>query len=139
MSTQQYRLLNVGEPIQEGDEFFSEDGSWLQTKCPPGTPIIKGIYRRPLAPTGWIAIKDRKPEFPCLLGTWANNGQWQHGLTSGHVFLGDWTYWASPPPPPPQPDPAEQAWEKYYSPKSKFHASSDYRDAFLAGWKARGE
>jgi hypothetical protein len=43
------------------------------------------------------------------------------------------------PPPPPQPDPAEQAWEKYYSPKSKFHASSDYRDAFLAGWKARGE
>jgi hypothetical protein len=137
MSTQQYRLLNVGELMQSGDEWLTFN-TWRPV-CVPYRYVCSSVVRRPLAPTGWIAIKDRKPEFPCLLGTWANNGQWQHGLTSGHVFLGDWTYWASPPPPPPQPDPAEQAWEKYYSPKSKFHASSDYRDAFLAGWKARGE
>jgi hypothetical protein len=133
MSTQQYRLLNVGELMQSGDEWLTFN-TWRPV-CVPYRYVCSSVVRRPLAPTGWIAIKDRKPEFPCLLGIWSDSGHWQQSLTSGWVELRNWAYWAKPPPPPPQPDPVEQAWEKANTEASHWTAKA----AFLAGWKARGE
>jgi hypothetical protein len=121
--------------MQSGDEWL-EFRAWRPV-CAPYRYVCSSVVRRPIAPAGWIAIKDRKPEFPCTLGRYNPEGGWN--TNADHYWEG-WTHWLPHPPPPPQPDPAEQAfleWDKRLVNPSYDH---DYhKAAFLAGWKARGE
>jgi hypothetical protein len=136
MSTQQYRLLNVGEPVGTSDEIYdAKNRTWIRVGCAVYN-VDESPHRRPIAPTGWIEIKDRKPEFPCIVGRYG--GTWiTYTFDALHYIHDSWTHWLPIPPPPPQLDPAEQAWKEWGSTPSQYPAS--LQEAFLAGWKARGE
>lgn len=58
-----YRLLNKGEIIQEGDEFFDFPQTWSQDSPSIGRAwdISLHPYRRPCAPFQWIPVEERLP------------------------------------------------------------------------------
>lgn len=62
MSEQTYRLLNVGEVTQKGDEYWHK--CWFIVGN-TGNEVIEhsSPIRRPL----WIPIAERKPEYPCIV------------------------------------------------------------------------
>lgn len=62
----QYRFINKGEIIQDGDEYLCDIKGWTRLD-PPGEPLmVDGLFRREYhepapAPAGWILCKDRMP------------------------------------------------------------------------------
>src|SRR5688572_24030392 len=103
---EQYRLLNVGEQTQVGDEYY-DYGEWHRASdCVYTLGAKHAPHRRPIAPPEWIPIKDRAPEFPCVLGGYTDGGQWTT-CTCLHGPPGrSWTH-SCPIPPPPAPAQSE--------------------------------
>lgn len=145
MSENQYRLLNSGELLQEGDEYqVSDKLGWLvvprlASRRVPDEPI----YRRLIAPPAWIAISERKPEFPCFMGfydsdEWAgwyvkNAPAWESYATHWHPITV-----AEPPPPPMSKD--EQEFERYWPTRddssSLYRIKDRHKQTYLAGFAA---
>lgn len=137
MSEKYYRLLDGDEEIKLGDEFYCfSDREWCQVKGLFGSLAkAAGIVRRPYtpAPVAWVAISERPPEFPCVVGACGvraeSPAKWVTAFADDPDFLSStWTHWTPLPPPPPNPD--EQAFEKWLDGRWE---CKEMRPAFLAG------
>lgn len=119
----QYRLLNEGEIIKEGDECLSCDMQWTK----PGvfkvgdTPYAMGrinefytdIFRRPIE-SPWIDIKKRKPakeDGRTILVCSGISLPWLEDISNLSV-LKCVSHWM-PIPSLPSVDPFEEVWEKH--------------------------
>lgn len=133
-----YRLLNQGEVIQEGDELFQAGPcSWKEYPSDIGishqglTPI-----RRPIPETkGWIPVstppkkEDADPKTGLVL--WWDG----HHAVSGHIhFKANATHWKKLDLPE---DPEEEDFRTWWEENASMSSGVDFaREAFLAGRKS---
>lgn len=148
MSEQYYRLLNVGETLQEGDQFYN-GGSWSNTTAPGGTvEKYDGPYRRPITSPVWPEprlIKTDPPELGSTVLMYATGGiRWIGGrYAEDDGNNPNLTHWL---PMPPAPPPVKADWEVAFEKAKIPHFGAKYPDGqswnskelFRAGWEARG-
>jgi hypothetical protein len=160
-----YRLLEPGEAIVDGDEFFSASGTWKPSMFPNAKVVgaygIHGhIYRRKLPavqPIGWVSVKERLPAsfnwyqvaIPqcCFANAYLESGKWIRGTAGMELWnhyeydkaITHWREIGPNPPAPPKSD-AEIAWEKYRefpTTQERFATGEDHiKAAFIAGFNA---
>jgi hypothetical protein len=127
-----YRLLEKGEVIQGGDEYWSSDRlMWEPFTASVGNP--EGSYhpsRRPIPDPAWIKLSDQPPTYPC----WVSDGvevfvaekNWHAALISTEApnsvggtmdFDRRVTHWQpigpKPAPPVPEKSAEDEAFEKF--------------------------
>lgn len=118
-----WRLVEIGEVIQEGDEWLV-DGEWKRVTAFFGTKLICQMKLR--RRIGWIPINDRKPEFPCVMVDFSG-GATQYAVCWQPRTLGPSTHWC-PLPEPPQSD-DDVKWRKWESEARSYTA----KDCYFAG------
>ena len=147
----QYRLLNPGERVAEGDEYWrnytwnsavKDVHMWI---CDASAP-----FRRPIEPAGWpepISIKDKQPtghyDYPAVLAF--DGTKWlifNYDKEEARFFsrLGTEpyvTHWMELPPNPPVPVKAD--WEVAFEAFNKqwqVGTGKDWHEVFKAGYLA---
>lgn len=147
-----YRLLELGETVESGDEFFqSESERWLQAEWASGQHVAKTwrpMRRKLPAPapsTGWIKCSERLPvqaEMYLCFQPPENDG---HGfrLNDWMINPGRWGTWKSvthwmplPAPPEPEKDAVELAAEAHYREKYQPHNDKFSKEAVLTDFRA---
>jgi hypothetical protein len=138
-----YRLLTVGEVLQEGDEWYRCDGNcWLKTKD-AGRAVQKFdahySYRRKIEPAdGWISVKERSPIPPCELSNGTN--VWladtiEH-VASAFICISHWKPYRPSLPPKPKVSAEEIAFEAWWRSKIWWPKSSVAIEPAKAAWLA---
>jgi hypothetical protein len=135
-----WRLLEPGEPIQEGDQWRDETFGRVTWKPAQlfGCSTEDGIYRRRITTPDWptpIAFVDEKPtEGQSILYRQKDSKGWNHAeYTERYYDLNSVTHWLPAPPDLPEPKPA---WEVAWDALDKSCMTHDTRYTFMLGFKA---
>lgn len=132
-------LKRLYAPMVPGDQ-YRENMIWHECLgVAPFNPSHNVEYRR-LRSKAWLAVKDVPPQIPCWMAD--AHGYIRH-CGKDHDNAGawnlSWTHWQPAPkyPPPPQED-----WQSDYE-KWRDRTEACFpkyaKDAFKAGWEARGK
>lgn len=140
-----YRLLNEGEVIEQGDEFFSSP-DWTSVHGSVGELMPLGrCIRRPIETPAsqWKPITPQT-KLPAVLGCWLGN-KWvsEHYVPEQIVDGSDakasgWTHWLPLPKPPARLSEAEEAFNKKWPDReketswNKHHALMFFTDGYNA-------
>jgi hypothetical protein len=134
VSKEYWRLLEVGESIQRGDEWLniSPPGPrWELTRI-SGTIDVEDVYRRRITVPDWptpIAFADEKPKEGQKILYWVPPATaWMVGIYNSKWNWGNVTHWLPAPPDLPEPKPAwEVAWEDYGTTGPILIAKTDFK------------
>jgi len=150
VNKQYWRLLELGECVQRGDEYHLKgDGPWVSVEVNDvGDVIDHGHvpYRRRITlpePQSWISVKERMPtkEDANKQGNvlWIDN-EFASAVDPWDFARREWnSHWTTiPDDPEPDKDADEEAWEIYMKGGKYANAlvQASAHDAFLAGRKS---